>query len=353
MGEKVRCAVIGTGAIGLEHLNSLIHCPRAAAVAICETHPQRAREAGERYKIPRTYSDYRELLEQPDIDAVIVAVPNHLHAPIAIEALKARKHVLLEKPMAMNAKEAAKIIDTAENMRRTLLVGMNYRFDRQTQLARAIIQRGDLGEVYHARTFWNRRGGIPRIGSWFTQKQFAGGGCVADIGVHLLDVCLHLIGEFEVASVTAHTHARFGPRGLGEFDWGKSEIDPKKTFDVEDCAIALIRLKSGRTVLLESSWAANHASDAREKGVDLFGTQAGLSLFPAKIFRNGPNGYETIQLAAPKVALPEDRVQHFVSCIVENKKPAVLPQEALKVQKAIDAIYSSASTGREVRLNSH
>src|SRR5213594_1413805 len=104
MPERLRCAVIGTGAIGLEHLLSLQSCPRAAAVAIAESHSQRAREASERFKIPRSYSDFRELLEQPDIDAVTVAVPNYLHASVAIEALKARKHVLLEKPMATNLK---------------------------------------------------------------------------------------------------------------------------------------------------------------------------------------------------------------------------------------------------------
>src|SRR5437867_962563 len=123
MSDKLRCAVIGAGAVGLEHLHSLIGCPRAVAVAIAETHPQRAREASDRFKIPRSYVDFRELLEQPDIDAVTVAVPNHLHAPMAIEALKARKHVLLEKPLATNLKDALKVVETAKKMKRTVMVG--------------------------------------------------------------------------------------------------------------------------------------------------------------------------------------------------------------------------------------
>src|SRR6266704_4043833 len=100
MPDKLRCAVIGAGAFGIEHLNSLLSCPRAATVALAETHPQRAREASDRFKIPRSYVDFRELLEQPDIDAVTIALPNHLHALVAVAALEARKHVLLEKPMA-------------------------------------------------------------------------------------------------------------------------------------------------------------------------------------------------------------------------------------------------------------
>src|SRR5215475_14206829 len=113
MADKLRCAVIGAGGFGLDHLHSLTTCHRAAAVALAETNPQRAREACARYHVPRSYADYRELLEQPDIDAVTVALPNHLHASVAIEALKARKHVLLEKPMATSGKEAGKILDVA------------------------------------------------------------------------------------------------------------------------------------------------------------------------------------------------------------------------------------------------
>ncbi len=350
MADKLRCAVIGTGAIGINHLTSLTTCSRAAAVAISESHPQRAREVSERFKIPRIYSDYRELLEHPDIDAVIVAVPNHLHAPVAIEALNARKHVLLEKPMATSFKEAVRILETAKKMKRTLMVGLHFRFNRHTQMAKMLIDRGDLGEIYHARCFWLRRNGIPRIGSWFTQKQYAGGGCTYDIACHMLDTGLHLLKDFEVTSVCAQTHAKFGNRGMGEFDWGKSEIDPQRPFDVEDYSTAFLRFKNGRTLILEASWAAFHPCDAREYGIDLLGTAAGVSLFPARVFRNGPNGYETIHLNSPKLPHSEDRVHHFVNCVLEGKRPLVPMEESLKLQQILDAIYVSAMTGREVRL---
>jgi predicted dehydrogenase len=350
MPERLRCAVIGTGGFGLDHLNSLLHCPRAATVAIAELNPERLKETAERYKIARSYADYHDLLDQPDIDAVTIAVPNHLHARVAIDALQARKHVLLEKPMAMNAKEAAKIVETARKMKRTLMVAQNLRFNRHTQVAKVMVDRGDLGEVYQARCFWNRRNGIPRIGSWFTRKQFAGGGALADLGVHMLDTCLHLMGEFDMKSVSAQTFARFGPRGLGEMDWGKSEIDPKKPFDVDDACVALLKLKSGRAVSLECSWAGHHAPDAREYGVDLLGTNAGLSLYPARLLRPGPSGFESISLSLPIVQYTEDRIHHFVTCTLEGKKPLVAPEQSLRVQEIIDAIYASAATGKEVRV---
>jgi predicted dehydrogenase len=351
MHERLRCAVIGTGGFGLAHLDSILHCPRASAVAIAEINPERLKEAADRYKIARAYADYHDLLDQPDIDAVTIATPNHLHARVALDALQARKHVLLEKPMAMNAKEAAKVVEAAKKMRRTFMVAQNFRFNRHSQTAKAIVERGDLGEVYHARCFWLWRSNIPRIGSWFTQKQFAGGGCTADLGTHMLDLGLHLLGEFDVKSVSAQMFAKFGPRGLGETDWGKSMVDPKKPFDVEDYSLALLRLKSGRALTLAISWAGYHAPDAREYGVDLLGTQAGLSLFPARLYRPGPNGYEAIHLALPIIAHSEDRIHHFVTCALEGKKPLVLPEESLKVQQVLDAIYASAATGKEVRLS--
>jgi predicted dehydrogenase len=319
-------------------------------VAVCDTHHGRAKEACDRFKIARCYSDYRELLEQADIDAVTIALPNHLHATVAIEALNARKHVMIEKPVTMNAKETARIVDTAAKMRRSVMVGQNLRFNRHTQLAKMLIQRGELGEIYHARAFWVRRGGIPRIGSWFTQKKFSGGGAVVDIGVHILDACLHLIGEFDMTSVSAFTHARFGPRGVGEGTWGKSEIDPAKPFDVEDYGVALLRTASGRTIVMEAAWASFQPPEQREYGVDLMGTQGGLSLFPARLYRNGPNGYETIQLAAAKVTYPEDRIHHFVNAVLDGKKPLVAIDESLKLRQILDAIYTSAATGKEVRF---
>lgn len=351
MADKLRCAVIGAGGIGSDHLHSLNICHRAAAVALAESNPQRAREASIRHNVPRSYTDYHELLEQPDIDAVTIALPNHLHAPVAIEALKARKHVLLEKPMATNARDAAKIIEVAKAMKRTIMVAQNFRFNRHTQQARLLLDRGDLGELYHIRCFWLRRAGIPRIGSWFTQKKLSGGGCIYDLGVHLIDTCLHLMKEFDVASVTAQTYAKFGPRGLGETDWGRSEIDPKRPFDVEDYGVALLRLKSGRTIAMEVGWACFQNQENREHGIDLYGTNAGLSLFPARFYRNTLDAHETLQYTTNgKLPHAEDRVHHFVHSVLDNKKLLVTSEESLKVQQTLDALYASAATGKEVKL---
>ncbi len=342
-------AVIGAGAIGLDHLASFKQHPAVRLAAVAEVSPERGREAADKFNVPDLVTDYRVLLARDDIHVVSIALPNYLHAPVALAALKAGKHVMLDKPMATNAQDGARLVAEAKKRGVLFMVGQNNRFGPEVQTARRLVTEGVLGDVYHAKTAWVRRSGIPRIGSWFTQTKFAGGGCTYDIGVHALDRCLYLMGEFDAAAVSGQTYAQFGPRGRGDGSWGKSEIDPKRPFDVDDLSVALIKLKSGRTVLLEASWAA-HQAEPDFNGTQLFGTEAGLVFPPLRLFRPGRHGYanELVTLDAP--AVNPNRMVHFIDCLLGKAEPFVKPAESLAVQKILDAIYRSAKTGREVRL---
>jgi predicted dehydrogenase len=350
MKRTLRFGVIGAGSIGLHHMDSLHRCPRAELVAIAESNPDRLNEAAARFAVPGKFTDYHQMLARPDIDAVSIALPNFLHAPAALAALAAGKHVHLDKPMAFNAGQAARIIATAKKSRRVFMVGQNMRFSRDAQMLKHFADQGVLGDIYHARAWWVRRAGIPRIGSWFTQKKFAGGGALLDIGVHMLDLALHLMDNFQPVTVSGVTHTRFGPRGLGSGSWGSSEIDKNAVFDVDDYAIALIKLKGGKSLILEAAWAA-HLSEPSH-GVQLFGTEAGGSVFPAKVYRRSGAGdaYEVITPELKKLPYPEDRLHHFTNCVLDGKPPMVKPEQSLVVQKILDAIYKSAATGREVRI---
>lgn len=342
-------AVIGAGGIGQHHIAAFQEHPAARVVAIAETSPERGREAADKFHVLEVVTDYRVLLARPDIHVFSIALPNYLHASVTLDALRAGKHVMLDKPMATNARDAAKLVAEAKKRGVLLMVGKNMRFTPEAQMARSLIDGGVLGEVYHAKTAWCRRAGIPRIGSWFTQKKFSGGGCTYDIGVHALDRCLYLMGEFDAVAVSGQTYAKFGPRGLGDGSWGKSEIDPRKTFDVDDLSVALIKLRSGRTVLLESSWAA-HQPEADVNVTQLFGTEAGLTLPPLELFRSTPTGYTRQIVALEKPKVDANRMAHFMNCLLGQAEPFVKSTEALAVQKILDAIYRSAATGREVRL---
>jgi predicted dehydrogenase len=132
--------------------------------------------------------------------------------------------------------------------------------------------------------------------------------------------------------------------------WGKSELEHKRPFDVEDGAVALLRLPSGRTLLLETGWAAHFHPDHREQGVDLLGTTAGLSLFPARLSRPAAQGAEVLHLA-PGLAEAPDPLHHFAQCIVEGRKPLITLEESLKVRRVLDALYASATSGKEVRID--
>jgi predicted dehydrogenase len=346
---QLNVAVIGAGAIGVDHIASFQQHPAARVALLAEVSPERGREAQEKFGIPALVADYRTALARDDIDVVSIALPNYLHAPVALDALKAGKHVMLDKPMATNAREAARLVAEAKRRGVLLMIGQNMRFASEVQTAKSLVESGALGEVYHAKTSWCRRAGIPRIGSWFTQTKFAGGGCTYDIGVHALDRCLFLLGEFEAAAVSGMTYSKFGPRGKGGGTWGKGEIDPKKPFDVDDLSVALIKLKSGRTVLLESSWAA-HQPERDINSTQLFGTEAGLTFPPLSLHRETRTGYSTelVTLHPPKVST--NRMVHFIDCLLGKAKPYVKPSESLAIQRILDAIYKSAKTGREVRL---
>ena len=346
--DHFNVAVIGAGAIGLDHIRSFQKHPAASVVALAEVSPQRGQEAADEFKIPDLVTDYKTLLARDDIDVVSIALPNYLHAPVGLEALQAGKNVMIDKPIATRATDAAQLVEEAKKQGTLLMVGQNNRMTETVQTAKQMITAGKLGEVYHAKTAMLRRSGIPRIGSWFTQTKFAGGGATYDIGVHALDRALYLMGEFEAHSVSGKTYAEFGPRGLGDGNWGKGEIDPDKPFDVDDLSIALIKLKSGRTVLLEASW-AGYLDDY--DGTQILGTEGGLKFSPLQWYHDTPDGFkkEDVEMLPPLVNT--NRMVHFIDVLLGEAEAFVKPEESLALQKILDAIYESSSTGREVILD--
>ncbi len=350
MAKTVKIGVIGAGQIGLAHINSCNSSPSAEVIAVAEVNPKRRKAAAKEHQIPHAFEDYKELLALADVDAVTIALPNYLHAQVCLDALNAGKHVCCEKPFAMNAKEAQKVVDLARKKRKTFMLGMNFRFNPNVQKVKLFVDKGELGDVYHARSLWLRRAGIPRIGSWFTQKKYAGGGGMLDIGVHLLDATLHLMGNFKPKAVSGRTWTLFGNRGMGDGSWGMSEIDKKAKFDVDDHAAALIKLAGGKTVALEISWAAFQETP-NTQALELFGTDGGASVFPPKIYKLKKREYRVIEPGDVKLPLPVDRMHHFIDCIVNKKKPICDMKESLAVQKILDAIYESSKTGKEVRIS--
>ncbi|TNF79211.1 MAG: Gfo/Idh/MocA family oxidoreductase [Gammaproteobacteria bacterium] len=349
--SSIRLGMIGAGQIALFTSREFRRHPGCDVIAVADPNAERAAELAGVVRAEHTYTEVEELLAHDDLDAVYIAVPNAFHEEVAIKALAAGKHVLLDKPFALDAQAARNIIDAAEKADRTLMLGMNQRFERNVQSAKALIAEGRLGDVYHLKAFWRRRAGIPRMGSWFTNKSVAGGGALLDIGVHVLDVALHLIDNFRPTSVSGATFTRFGNRGLGEGGWGRSERE-FDDFDVDDFATALIRLEGGAVITLEASWAL-HQPSSNDHDVVAYGEDAGLAVYGNQLFEPGDgNEYRIVQNpTTPAIAYPHcSRAEHFINVLLGDETPVIDLNQSLAVQKILDGIYESAATGKEIQL---
>lgn len=348
----VRIGVIGAGSIAQASCSDFAEHPDAEIVAVAEPNAERAAEFALRYDtVTQVVEEPERLLAIDEIDAVYVAVPNHLHAPFSALSLQAGKHVLQEKPLALSMEDAEQTAAAAREADTHFMLGMNQRFTREVQRARQLMQAGRIGRAYHCKAFWRRRSGIPRIGSWFTRKEISGGGGLLDIGVHMLDNALFLLDNFRPRSVSGATYTEFGNRGLGEGDWGMSERASGQ-FDVDDFATAVIKLDGGATVLLEVAWAM-HLDRSNDMNVELYGTEGAIDTYGQQLCRQSADGYHVIQSPdAGELAYPHaSRMHHFVNVILGREEPCVTLDQVLSVQRVLDAIYRSAATGREVVLD--
>ncbi len=349
--SRLRFGLIGAGQIAHISAKSIQSHDAADIVAAHDPNAARLAELCEAFEIPAAYDTADALFQDDGVDAVYIAVPNKYHAPLAQAALEAGKHVILDKPFAMNLAEAEGVAAAAAAAGKVFTLGMNMRFREDSQKVKSLVDAGVLGDIYHAKAFWFRRQGIPRIGTWFGNKELAGGGCLLDIGVHLLDLCLHTMGNFEPVSVSGATYTKFGHRGLGEGGWGKSDREGIP-FDVDDFATALIKFANGATVSLDVSWAC-HAEEHNRNNVHLYGSEAGASLYPAKLFRQDPlrTDYDVIDNLAGDTPMPHgDRFHNFINHILGDEPLCCTVDQALTIQRILDAIYESAQTGREVLI---
>jgi len=334
----VKVGIIGTG-IGRLHASAYTKCADAEIKAICDIDEPRGRRAVEEYGVKDFYTDYREMIADDEIDAIDVCTPNYLHAPMVIAALEAGKHVICEKPISTNAADARKMVEASKKSGKIFMMGFNNRFRGDTQLLKKCIEKGDLGEIYYAKTGWLRRKGIPGIGGWFTTKEQSGGGPLIDLGVHVLDLTLWLMGNPKPVYVMGSSYAKFGP------DMARQQGG---TYDVEDLATGMVKLENGGTVFVEASW---HSHVEREVTYSqLVGTKGGAELDPLRIYADVNGNDADMRIQHPNVSGHEMEIFHFVECIREGKTPIATGEHGLHIQLILDAIYESTRTGKGVEI---
>jgi len=355
--QKLRVGVIGSGA-GQFHLEGYTEEPRTEIVAIAGL-DDRVPVLAQKYNVPNVYRDYQDLLAQDDIDAVSIAVPNFLHAPMAIAALEAGKHVLIEKPLARFESEAQQMVDAADKAGKILAVSFQRRSRHDIEIMREQIQSGALGRIYYSKAFWMRRAGIPGWGSWFTSKNAAGGGPLIDLGVHVLDLILYVLGNPKVTTVSASSYAEIGPQGKGNWAGTAQKFIPEghKGYEVEDLASAFLRFEDGGTLLLEASW-ASYGEMEDDFGIQVYGSNGGARLHSVKYsdedtLRLWSSIGNTTQESAPTVVKRNGHreiIRGFVDGILNRTPVSPDGREGLDRVRLIDAIYRSAELGREISL---
>lgn len=334
---KVKVAFTGTGYISAIHARATRACEDAEPVAVVGRQPITSQAFADRFGIQRIYTTVEALLADGGLDALVIGTPNALHAPQAIAALQVGVHVLVEKPMAMNAAEAEQMIHASQRSGALLMVAHCWRFDEDVLWLKSHL--GRLGKIirtkgYGVHTLWGPSG-------WFTQKRLAGGGALADMGIHALDTARFLLGDPQPKSV----YARIGTY--------------YKDFDVDDTGMVIVNWENGVASYIESGWWQPH-SDGPEAATQLYGTQGFGQLFPTRLELADAQG-ENLKVLDPGFIFPrpehcpqsmyDSQLAYFIQCLQTGKTPMPGGEEGLVNMRVVDAAYQSAQTGQVIELN--
>lgn len=334
--KKLKVGVIGCGSIAQHrHLPEYQWNEQVELVAVCDIHEGRVKEIAEKYQV-KAYTEYEELLEDKEIEAVSVCTPNYLHAPISIAALKAGKHVLCEKPMATSKEEAEQMIEAAKASGKKLMIGHNQRFVKSHQKARQLIKSGEVGKIHSFRTAFGHGGpegwSVEGKEGWFFNKEKAFIGAMGDLGVHKADLLRYILDE-EFVEVGAFV-----------------ETNAKDFSNVDDNAVCVLKSKSGVIGTLAASWAYTAKED---NSTIIYGEKAVLRL------EDHPNYSLIVQYATGEVVNYElGRIQsndaggqnksgvidHFVESITEDKDPLITGEEGKRSLGIILAALESSET---------
>lgn len=350
---KLKIGIIGAGSLSAFHIEAYRNNPYAEVVALCDNFGERARKKALELGVKEIYEDSIEMLKKSDIDAVSVVTSNNTHTSITISALEAGKHVLCEKPPALNARDAVKMKEAAEKSGKLLMYGFVRRFAQNTEMLNGHIKNGELGEIYYVKTGCLRRCGNP--GGWFANRSMSGGGPMIDLGVHIIDLATYLMGKPKPVRVLGNTSGKIGSRGdiKGVSRYKATDFNTSRN-DVEDFANALIKLDNGASIFVETSWAMNIKADILY--MDIFGDRGGARLEPDLEIYGEKNGYmldikpvlDSYTYDMKKSFYSE--INHFIDCII-NGTPCRCPAEdGVAIMKILDAIYKSAETGEVTEI---
>ena len=351
--RKLRVGLVGAGTMSKKHLDAYKKESSVEVAALCDINLDLAKQRAEEWGINHVYDNYLKMLDSCELDIVNVVTSNNTHAPITIDALNAGKHVLCEKPPAMNTHEAVKMEEAAKRNQKLLMYGLPFRYSDKVNVIKDFYDQGVFGEIYYAKTGFIRRCGNP--GGWFSNKSIARGGPLLDLGVHIIDLAMFIMGKPEPVSVYGITCDKMGNRSnIKGFTWYRSANYVTGINDVEDLAVAIIKLSNGATLFAETSYASNIKSESLY--MELMGTKAGVKVEPDIEIYGEQNNYmmdmkpilDDYSINWSKSV--DNEINHFVKCILNGDKCISPAEDGITIMKIIDAIYSSAQSGEVIRL---
>ena len=334
----LRIAFAGTGHMSRVHAQAAQSVAEVELVAVVNHQPESRADFAKAFGIERQYGSVDALLADGNVDALVVGTPNYLHAPQSIAALRASVHVMVEKPMAMTAIEAERMIAAGASSGAKLMVAHCWRFDEEVHWLKRQIDAGKLGKVLRTKGFgvhvnWGPDG-------WFVEAPLAGGGALADMGIHAIDVARFLLGDPQPRSVFARISTEY------------------TNFAVDDCGTLWINWDNGATSIVESGWWWPHA-DGPEASTQVYGVHGFGQIFPTRL-EIPDRAAENIDVIDPGYPHPRDphcpqimydrQMQHFIDCIREDKTPSPGGDEGLVNMRIVDAALESSRRGDVIHL---
>lgn len=351
----MKVAVIGCGTIAnAAHIPSYMKNPEAEIVYFCDIILERAAKAVAQYGCGRAVEDYHEVLNDPEIEAVSVCTPNNVHAQIAMDALRAGKNVLCEKPAARTYSEALQMQKVQHETGKVLNIGVVNRFNDSVNRIKQYIDQGKLGDVHHVYASFRAHRSIPGIGGAFTTKAIAGGGALIDWGVHYLDIVMYCCGDPKVKTVTGETFCKLG-KDMKNYAyvnmWAEASSDKENgTYDVDDSVTGMIRTE-GPVITLNGAWAQNIGED--EAYIDFMGDKGGIRLHYGSDFTLYTVENGALISYTPKFPMRDhfqNEIDAFIDCVKTGKKLPSHIDTVIITAEMMQAIYDSAEAHHEIDL---
>ncbi|MCL2004034.1 MAG: Gfo/Idh/MocA family oxidoreductase [Oscillospiraceae bacterium] len=349
----MKIAIIGCGAIAnAAHIPSYLKNPEVEIKYFCDIRPERAKAAAEKYGCGAAVTDYRDVLADGEVTAVSICTPNNAHASIAIDAMRAGKHVLCEKPAARTYAEALEMQKVQHETGKTLVIGVVNRFNDNVNLIKKYIDSGKLGDVYRVYASFRAHRSIPGLGGAFTTKAIAGGGTLIDWGVHYLDIVMYCCSDPEVRTVSGETFCKLG-RDIKNYvykDMWAGPPDHSGIYDVDDSVTAFIRT-SGPVITVNGAWAENIGVE--EQYIDFIGDKAGIRLIYGQDFTVYTAEHGALAAYKPEIKSRDsfqNEIDAFIRCIRTGEKLASHIDTVIITAQMMQAIYDSAEQRREIVL---